>query len=99
MYLRRRLWDSSLSVAYRSEKRDTSRACREELVSCARVGDSPLTGLTERLRRGRGLGEPLLTNLEMRQESKLGLRKSHLHEAMRCFHVKRTSPVEQFFQR
>lgn len=94
MYLRRRLWDSSLSVAYRSEKRETSRAWREELVSWARVGDSPLTGLTERLRRGRGLGERLLISLKVRftHHPNPNLWKYFLSV---IFRAKHTCPAEQ----
>ena len=63
MWRRSRDWASTRSTAYRSLKRDTRRAWREEWVSWALVGDSLLTGLDERLSLGKGLGERLLTNL------------------------------------
>lgn len=50
-------------MVYRSLKRETRRAWREELVSWALVGDVLLSGLDERLNTFKGLGERLLTNL------------------------------------
>lgn len=42
------------------------RVWREELVSCARVGDSLLLGLEDRLSLDKGLEERLLTNLRVK---------------------------------
>lgn len=56
-------WASRRATAYRSLKRDMRRAWREELVSCALVGDSLLLGLEDRLSLDTGLDERLLLNL------------------------------------